>query len=428
MNRKKFITTLGLITGNAFVGFGKNFSKREPLEIFKLPEDEKDIWKLIREEFSFPEGYTYLNTGGIGSVPRHVRSLLSDEWFQLESNPTPGHDINRWNALKKDVAALLGPGVDASEIALISSATEGINIIINGLPLQKGDEIITSSHEHPALNIPLINAALRKGVVVKYFEPDTTAGLNNVSLISDLITKKTRLIFISHRTTTTGQLMPVREIGELSKSNGIWYALDGAQCPGSMPLDVKSYKVDFYTFSSHKWLLAPRRTGVLYVRKDMLDLLSPTIVGAYSDNGYDIKNLQLKFQPTAQRYEYGTQNELLFLGFHASLKFINAIGIEKIREHNENLSETFYRELKNTPGIEILSPSERECRSSMITFRIPGAQANEIVNAIGADKIRVRHVGEAGLNGIRVSFHIYNTPEDVSKVADSVKKYLRNNI
>jgi len=428
MNRKKFITIIGLLTGGAVADFGKNYYEKEQPAFFKVPEDEKDIWKMIREEFCFPEGYTYLNTGGIGSVPRHVRSLLSDEWFLLESNPAPGHDINKWNALKKDVAALLGPGVEASEIALISSATEGINIIINGLPLQKGDEVITSTHEHPALNIPLINTALRKGIVIKYFEPDTFEGLKNVSLISKLITKRTRLIFISHRTTTTGQLMPVKEIGELSKSHGIWYALDGAQCPGSMNLDVKSYNADFYTFSSHKWILAPRRTGVLYVKKELLDLLSPTTVGAYSDNGYNLNNLELKFQPTAQRYEYGTQNELLFLGFHASLKFINSIGINRIREHNENLSETFYSELRNIPGIELLSPRDREYRSSMITFRIPGKQANDITNAMAADKIRVRPVGEAGLNGVRVSFHIYNHLEHISTAIKSIHKFLGNKI
>jgi cysteine desulfurase / selenocysteine lyase len=426
MNRKNFLTALGVITGGTLAGFGKPLTGEKSISSALMSYNDQDIWKMVREEFSFPEGYVYLNTGGIGSVPRHVRSLVSDEWFKLETNPTPGHDLTRWNALKKDVAALFGETVDATEIALIGSATEGINIILNGLPFQKGDEIITTLHEHPALNIPLLNQAKRKGVILKTFDPDRKSGLNNVRIIGDLISKKTKLIFVSHRTTTTGQLLPVKEIGDLAKSKNIWFALDGAQAPGSMVIDVKGWNVDFYTFSSHKWMLAPRRTGVLYVTKEKQDIVSPATVGAYSDNGYNIKDGTLNFQQSAQRYEYGTQNELLYFGFHASLRFINAIGIQNIREHNEALSERFYSEIEKIGGCELLSPVERKYRSSMITFRIAGKTLNEVTGAMGKDNIRVRPVGEADLNGIRVSFHLYNDQNDADKAVASIKKFLKN--
>ena len=85
---------------------------------------------------------------------------------------------------------------------------------------------------------------------------------------------------------------PVKEIGALAKSRGIWFALDGAQAPGTMLIDLREWNVDFYTFSSHEWILAPQRTGVLYLTKDKLDV-SPVTVGAYSDNGYNIKDGEL---------------------------------------------------------------------------------------------------------------------------------------
>ena len=426
MNRKNFIATIGVAAGGALTGLNKPTQGEIINRPFSIAGTEEDLWAVIRQEFSFPEGYVYLNTGGIGSVPRHVRSFFSDAWAQLEMSPTPGHDINRWNDIKKDAAALFGNGVDFSEVALISSATEGINIILNGLPLQKGDEIITTTHEHPALNIPLLNQIKRRGIVIKYFEPDRKSGLNNVRIISDLITKKTRLIFVSHRTTTTGQLLPVKEIGEIAKLRNVWFALDGAQAPGSMLIDVTGWNVDFYTFSSHKWVLAPRRTGVLYVRKDKQDIVTPITVGAYSDNGFNIKDGTLNFQPSAQRYEYGTENELLFFGLHESLKFINSIGIQKIREHNEILSERFYEELSKTDGCELLSPEEREYRSSMITFRIAGKNLNDITGAMGKDNIRVRPVSEANLNGVRVSFHLYNNMDDVDRAIKSIRNFLKS--
>ena len=426
MNRKNFLTTLSLVAGGTLTGFGAGIKRPEYDFLPYLSAGGQDLWKIVREEFSFPEGYVYLNTGGIGSVPRHVRSLVSDSWFQLETNPTPGHDHNKWEALKKDVAVLMGRGVDPSEIALVNSATEGINIILNGLPLKKDDEVITSLHEHPALNVPLLNIMKRKGIVIRFFDPDRKNGMNNVRLINDLITRNTKLIFISHRVTTTGQLFPVKEIGDLARQKGIWFALDGAQAPGSMPIDVRNWKVDCYTFSSHKWVLAPRRTGVLYVSKEMQENVAPITVGAYSDNGYNLREGTINFQPTAQRYEYGTQNELLYLGFHASLTFINSIGIENIREHNEALSEMFWSELQKINGCEVLSPAEREYRSSMITFRIPGKSLNDVTGAMSKDNIRVRPVGEADLNGVRISFHVYNDENDVNRALESIRKIVKS--
>jgi cysteine desulfurase/selenocysteine lyase len=193
-----------------------------------------------------------------------------------------------------------------------------------------------------------------------------------------------------------------------------------------MLIDVKGWNVDFYTFSSHKWVLAPRRTGVLYVSKEKLDIVSPVTVGAYSDNGYNIKDGTLSFQKSAQRYEYGTQNELLYLGFHASLDFINSIGIDKIRKHNEELSEEFYSELRKLDKCEVLSPDEREYRSSMITFRLKERQLNDVTSAMSKDNLRVRPVGEANLNGVRISFHIYNNQNDLDRALESINKILKS--
>jgi len=119
MNRKNFIASLGLVAGGTLTGFRSPSALEGKSSPISLPDIEDDLWKVIKQEFNFPEGYVYLNTGGIGTVPRHVRSIFSDAWAQLEMNPTPGHDHNKWEDLKKDVAPLFGEGVDPSEIALI---------------------------------------------------------------------------------------------------------------------------------------------------------------------------------------------------------------------------------------------------------------------------------------------------------------------
>ncbi|MBE0675900.1 MAG: aminotransferase class V-fold PLP-dependent enzyme [Bacteroidales bacterium] len=421
MERRNFLAAMGFLTGGAMTGLRGNSLQVPEETISSILSGEGDMWSVVRRQFRFPDGFTYLNCGGIGPVPLHIRSIFSDLWNRMEENPSPGHDMTRWNNLKSDLAPVLGPGVKPSEIALVSCATEGINIILNGLPLKRGDEVITSTHEHPAVNIPLINNMKRRGVVVRTFDPDLVTGMNNLEKIKNLSSKKTKLILISHRTCTTGQLFPMKEIGDFARTNGIWYGLDGAQSPGSRPLEIVAWNVDFYTFSAHKWLLGPRRTGVLYVREEMQDMVEPVTIGAYSDREYNLAEGRLEFHNTAQRYEFGTQNELLFFGLQESVRLINDIGLDRIREYDESLSEYFHAGLKRIPSVIVISPEERQYRTSMISFKIQGMTASAISSALLKGGIRVRTVGESGLDAIRVSFHIFNNLEDADKALNKIE-------
>lgn len=186
-------------------------------------------------------------------------------------------------------------------------------------------------------------------------------------------------------------------------------------------MDIVGGGVDFYAFSGHKWTLGPKRTGALYVRKELLELLRPTTVGAYSDDGYDIHKMELTFQPTAQKYEYATQNEALFHGLGRAVDFVNTLGLKRITVHNKQLAERFYQGLETIPGVQILSPAEKAFRTSMITFKIKDKYYREIGSALADKRIRVRQVWEAGLEAIRVSFHVYNNVDDVEVILNEIK-------
>ena len=388
--------------------------------------DENTFWKIVREQFIFPRDYAYLNTGGIGAVPTLVLNKIKTGMNQEQIHPKPGHDHKRWVNIKEKCTGLLSPKCQKEELALVSTATEGINIIINGLPLKKGDEVITSTHEHPAVHVPLLNLMQREGIKIRIFEPDLKNGMGNLDRINQLINKKTRLIFISHVTCTTGQLYPVKEIGQLAKDRELWFAVDGAQAVGSMPMDIVECGIDFYTFSGHKWTLGPKRTGVLYVRKELLDTLRSITVGAYSNGGYDIFKMDMTFDPTAQRYEYATQNEMLFYGLGAGVDFVRTIGLQRVLDHNKSLAEKFYEGLKDIPGIEVISPEESEYRTAMITFRVKGQNIREIANELSNRRgIRVRHVPEVGLEGLRVSFHVYNNESEVDRILRELNALVR---
>ena len=135
------------------------------------------------------------------------------EWTRTEERaPSAGHDEKIWWDVKERLARLLGPSCRKEDLALISCATEGLNAIINGLPLKKGDEVITSTHEHVAVNVGLLNRMQRDGIVIRLFEPDLVRAQGNVERISGLVSPRTRLILVSHVTCTTGQRFPAPEI------------------------------------------------------------------------------------------------------------------------------------------------------------------------------------------------------------------------
>jgi selenocysteine lyase/cysteine desulfurase len=304
----------------------------------------------------------------------------------------------------------------------LGCATEAISSIINGLPLRNGDEVITSTHEHVALNVSLLSRMQRDGIVIRLFEPDLKNGLGNVEKIAALINSRTRLIFVSHVTCTTGQRLPALEISKLAREKGVWFALDGAQAPVCVPFDIVDCGVDFYACSTHKWLMGPKRTGFLYVRQPLLNILHPSSVGAYSTESNDIKKNDLALHPTAQRYEYGTQNDALFFALGTAIDFVQNIGLERIWDHNHQLAEKFYAGLSAIPGVEILSPQEVSFRTAMISFRMKEFDYTKINAQFAKDKIRTRMVTEGGLNCIRVSFHICNQEGDVDKILASLKR------
>ena len=383
------------------------------------------FWRLVRKQFLLPENYAYLNTGGLGTSPALVRDAVKKRMDQEDAHPSAGYLEKDWWKIKEKCAPLLGADVKKEELAFTSTATEGINIIINGLPLNKGDEIITSTHEHPALNVPLLYRMKTSGIVIKTFKPDLVNTLGNVQRIERLITRRTRLIFISHITCITGQIMPVEEIGQLARAKGVWFALDGVQAVGHFPVHIGEIGADFYAASGHKWLLGPRRTGIFYIKKDLLDanIVRPCVVGAYSNGRYDMPKRLLKLHPTGQRFEYATQNEALFYGLEAAVDFITGIGIETIRDHNKHLAEMFYKGLSEISQVELLSPLQEKTRSSMIAFRIKNKNNREITLQLERKGFRLRQLVELNPQAIRASFHIYNNEQEVQRLLQEIKSF-----
>ncbi len=430
MKRKEFVQSLaGAIAGMAGAESFLKLSSQPPnlsgafadARSRSIDPGDENFWSVVRDQFPLTRERAYFNTGGLGASPYVVIEPVKRKMDELEAISEVGHTEEIWTAVKAKAARILG--AEPAEVTLTSCATEGINIVVNGLPLKRGDEVITTTHEHVGGILPWLARQKLDGIVLKPFEPSTKSREENLESIASLITNRTKAISVSHVTTTTGQELPVKEIAKLAKEKGLWYFLDGAQVPGMKPLNVKEIGCDFYAASGHKWLLGPKRTGLLYVRKELLDTVRPIFVGAYSDNGFDLMTGKIEFHPTAQRYEYGTYNVPLMVGLGAAIDFLQTIGMENVWKRNQALSTRVYDGLSEIRTVEILSPPEASDRGAMITFRMTNRKIDK-VQAFLAEKykLRTRFVGEANLNGLRISTHIYNNFEEVERLIKGVKE------
>jgi selenocysteine lyase/cysteine desulfurase len=423
MKRMQFMKYLsGVIAGTALVPRvrGMGLDANTPAKAWPQPDagDER-FWKFVRDQFPLTHDRAYLNTGGLGASPYVVIDAVKAKMDELEKISETGHDETLWKQIKTDAGTLLG--CDPDELGFTRNATEGINIVANGFPFREGDEIITSTHEHVGNAFTWLALQKRKGVVLKFFEPSTLSHQENVDRIAKLVTGRTRLVSIPHAVTTTGLIMPVKEIARLAQSEGIWFFVDGAQTAGMIPFSLHDIGCDAYATSGHKWLMGPKETGLLYVRKGMWDTLAAKFVGAYSDDGFDFLKGTFAFHPSARRYEYGTVSIPLRVGLHAAINFVQKIGIENVWKRDHALATRLFEGLRDTPEVKVLSPADDTMRSAMVTLmhdRLPYLKLQEHLNTY---KLRTRSVTEGGLAALRISTHIYNSFEEVERVLEGVR-------
>jgi L-cysteine/cystine lyase len=421
-DRRKFIKTAGtgLLASLAIPSFANELISESviyPSDI-SFEEDEEKYWKQIRQMFPLSKEKIYLNNGTMGPSPYPVIDTVHKYMRDADENGTYGG----WEKTAEKLAEFVG--ASAEEIALTHNVTEGINIICWGMPLKKGDEVIMTSHEHVGGAAPWLNRAKLHGIVIKTFTPAATAA-ETLQRINDLINKKTRALAIPHIPCTQGQVMPAKEMCKLARDKGIFSFIDGAHGPGMLHINLHDMGCDFYASCSHKWMLGPKGTGFLYVRKELLDTMQTYSVGGSGLQDWNMNVTPLLFKgyaPDAKRYYYGTQNLALYKGVESAIDFINAIGLDRINKRILGFGKYFQDELLKLEGkIDMLTPTEDISRGSVIGFRVKSTPFGKVSEIAGENKIRIRGVAENGLNSNRASFHIYNNKSEIDKLVEVIK-------
>ncbi len=377
-----------------------------------------DYWELVRAQYPLTRDRVYFNTGGLGPAPYPVVDAVASLMMQLQRLSEHGH--NRIVEARAPVARFFG--VKPEEVAFMRNATEGNATIASGLTfLRPGDEVIFESHAHPGGAIPWMSRQKQQGIKVRIFEPDPTSAAGNLERIEALITPRTRVIQVSHTTAPTGIRMPVDAIAALVRDRGIWFHIDGAQSAGAYPFDLGKIGCDSYATSGHKWLGATHGTGVLYVREDRLDDVAPTEAGAYSDDGAYALPDTFDYNKTAQRYEPGTRDATSVAGLVAAVQFMETIGMDRVAAYSQGLALRLQGQLRAMAGITVLTPEDPSLSAGITTFKLEKMPYDELFRVLLSEhKMRCRVVTEQGLDALRVSTHIFNSEEEVDRLAEAV--------
>lgn len=379
------------------------------------------FWRAVRDQFPLTRALTYFNTGGLGPAPTPVLAKAAEITRQLQEKSEHGHGL--FAGARETVARFLG--AEPAEIAFVRNATEGNAIVAAGLRLVPGDEVIFETHAHPGGSFPWLQQERLRGVVVRLFEPDPADAAGNVARIAALVTPRTRVVQVSHITAPTGIHFPIADIAGLCRERGIWFHIDGAQSAGMIPVALRDLGCDSFAASGHKWLGAPHETGVFFVKKERMDEVAPTLVGAYSG---DLEMLpgEFKLTPTAMRYEYGTRNAAAVVALAEAVKFQERVGRDRIAARGRELAARVRAGLAKLPGVEILTPAAPALASAMISFRTAAVPFDRLFSRLLKERsIRCRPVSEQKLNALRVSTHFFNTPAECDGLIEGVESILR---
>ena len=397
-----------------------------------LEELEKDLaaagegasrWSRLRQEFQLKPGFAHFNTGSCGAAPKAVTEAVARYSHELEGDPVR-NTFGGLGSGMEDVRRLAAEflGSDLSEIALTRNTTEGMNGVATGIDWEPGDEVLTTNHEHGGGMVCWQHVRKHRGVVVKYLKMPTPLRDKDefLDLLERHLTPRTRVCSLMDVDTITGLRYPLADVARITRPRGVLLVCDGAQSPGMLDVDVKALGVDTFASSSHKWMLAPKGSGLLYIRREVQDRVQPVFL--YSGyGGYSASS--------------GTRDVAGILGHGVAMEFHNLLGRNRVEARCRQLSARLRGHLERIPRVRILTPAQPELSGGILTFSVDGLSAGLLARRLLEEHDMAVKVAQGtyafvpdddmegeSYNALRVSTHIYNDDADVDRLAAAVEE------
>jgi len=391
--------------------------------------------RQLRREFPIYTAHpdlVFLDSGASAQKPRAVIDGVADFYRADYANVHRGvyhlsaRSTDLFEEAREKLRAFLN-AKDEREIVFVRGATEAINLVAQSWGpafLREGDEIVISELEHHSNVVPWQMLCHRVGAKLVWVPIDTTGGFD-LAAFEGLLSDRTKLVAVTHISNVSGALLPIEKIAALAHSRGAKVLVDGCQAVPRMPVDVQALGCDFYVFSGHK-AYGPSGIGVLYGRYDVLSAMPPWQTGGGMI--LNVGRFETEFQDPPHRFEAGTPDISGAVGLGISIDFIEGIGRDAIREHEEILTGYALDRLSRIPGLNLVGGGQR--RLSVLSFDLDGVHPHDVGTILDQHNVAVRvgnHCAQPLMDRlelpgvVRVSLGVYNDEADIDRLVTAIE-------
>ena len=390
----------------------------------------KDEFPILQER-----KISYLDSGATTQKPQCVINAIDNYYKECNANPHRGayslsiEATEKYETTREKIAKFINAR-NREEIIFSKNATESLNLIAYsyGLDnLKNGDEVVLSIMEHHSNLVPWQYVTKKTNSKLKFMYINKDYELSKEEIESK-ITDTTKIVGITHISNVLGTINNVKEIIKYAHKKGAIVIVDASQSIPHMKIDVQDLDADFLVFSGHK-MFAPLGIGVLYGKKELLNKMTPFLMGG--DMIEYVYEQNTTFAPLPNKFEAGTQNVEGLIGLGAAIDYIERIGYKEIQKIEESITKYAVTELSKLDFLELYITSKLENHSSVISFNIKGVHPHDVASILDSNGVCVRsgnHCAQPLLRYLgmdstcRASFSIYNTKEDVDNLVEALKK------
>jgi len=382
---------------------------------------DEDFWATIQQSFSVTRGIINLNNGGVSPSPRIVTEAFVRYTWQQEDATA----YTMWRILEPQSETIRTGlaeifGCSNEEIAITRNASESLEILLMGLDLKSGDEIVSTTQDYPRMLTTLKQREMREGLKLKLIKiPIAPDDINEIAdSFEKAITPRTKLILISHQINLTGQITPVKRVCEMARRKGIETIVDGAHSFAQFDFKLDDLGCDYFGTSLHKWLHAPKGTGMLFVRKDKIEKVW-ALMASEGKNRSDIR----KFE------EIGTHSAAMRLAIGEAILFHNAIGGKRKEARLRYLSRYWMDRLRKLPEVSFNTSFDEKQFCAIANFRIKGIKSTDIGNYLmSKHHILTTPIVHDEFEGIRITPNVYTTTWELDRFCSVIEEIAANGL
>src|ERR1700759_1227913 len=430
LDRRRFLSKVGkglglaALSSSAVASLFKDVNAAARRAAHPSPEEaarDEDFWFDIQQSFSVTRGIVNLNNGGVSPSPRVVTEALVRYIWQQEDATA----YTMWEILEPQSETIRTGlaeafGCDREEIAITRNTSDSLEAVLFGIDLKRGDEVLTTTQDYPRMLTTLRQRERREGIVLKTFKipiPPKDPSEITAAFESN-ITPRTRVLLVSHVINITGQIVPVREVCELARRRGIEAVVDGAHSFAHFQFKRDDLACDYFGTSLHKWLHAPKGTGLLYVRKDKIKNVWPLFAAERSQDA-DIR----KFEET------GTRSAAQRLAIGEALLFHEGVGAARKEARLRYLARHWMNQLKDEPNVHFNTSFDERQSCAIANIQVADTDPYAVcAHLMSRHKIYATPIVHEEFKGVRVTPSVYTTLEELDRFCEALRTVARKGL